>query len=276
MPEADFAHTGTILDKILQNKVIEVAERKKYIALSELAAYVQQVNIEDPPRDFAAALRREPEVALIAEIKRASPSRGVMVENFDPLHIGLTYAQNGAAAISVLTDPAFFHGDLKHLFDVRHAVDLPVLCKDFVIDPYQVYAARSAGADAVLLIVAALSDERLAELNALIETLGMVALVEVHDEAELARALRITPRVIGINNRDLKTFDVELETTGRLAQAVPEHVVLVAESGIKTDVDVQHMGRLGAHAVLVGETLVTAPDMPAAVRALSGQKRARS
>ncbi len=276
MPEADFAHTGTILDKILHNKVIEVAERKKYIALSELAAYVQQVNVEDPPRDFAATLRREHEVALIAEIKRASPSRGVMVENFDPLHIGLTYAQNGAAAISVLTDPAFFHGDLKHLFDVRYAVDLPVLCKDFVIDPYQVYAARSAGADAVLLIVAALTDERLAELNALIETLGMVALVEVHDEAELMRALRITPRVIGINNRDLKTFDVDLETTGRLAQAVPQHVVLVAESGIKTGVDVQHMGRLGAHAVLVGESLVTAPDMPSAVRALSGQKRARS
>ncbi len=160
-------------------------------------------------------------VALIAEVKHASPSKGVLIENFDPVALGTTYAANGAAAISVLTDQQFFGGSLAYLTQVRAAVDIPVLRKDFIIDPYQVYEARAANADAVLLIVAALADAQLADLHALVAELGMAALVEVHNEAELERALQINPRLIGVNNRDLKTFHEDLGTTGRIAALIP-------------------------------------------------------
>jgi indole-3-glycerol phosphate synthase len=262
----------TILDKILASKVVEVSERKKYITLTEIEAYATEVSREEPARDFTAALHRET-VALIAEVKRASPSRGVLVEHFDPVAIGQTYAANGAAAISVLTDSAYFQGDLKYLYDVRQAVEVPVLCKDFVIDPYQVYAARAASADAVLLIVAALTDVQMVELHAIITGLGMAPLVEVHDETELERALKIGARLIGVNNRDLKTFTVDLDTTRRLAAYVPPGVTLVGESGVHSAADVRMLGRYGAHAVLVGETLVTAKDMAMSTRLLASQPR---
>lgn len=265
----DFVRTQTVLDTILAHKVEEIAARK---ARASAATVMAAARAASPPRDMRAAVRRDT-VALIAEIKRASPSRGVLSAAFDPLALAMIYAAHGAAAISVLTDERFFGGDLAHLTAVRAAVSVPVLRKDFVLDLYQVYEARAAGADAVLLIVAALDDARLADLHALIVELGMAALVEVHDEAELERALALGAPLIGVNNRDLRTFTVDLATTERLARLVPPDVTLVAESGIFTADDVRRMGTAGAHAVLVGEALVTAPDVAARVRELSGQPR---
>lgn len=265
-------NTGTILDQILASKIIEVSERKKYITLTEIEAYARQISRDEPSRDFAGALHRDT-VALIAEVKRASPSKGVMVENFDHVAIGQTYANNGAAAVSVLTDRTYFHGDLKYLYDVRQAISLPVLCKDFVIDPYQIYSARAASADAVLLIVAALTDIQLADLFHVATELGMASLIEVHDEAELERALKVGGTLIGVNNRDLKTFTTDLTITQRIAKVVPSYVTLVAESGIHSAADVRQMGQWGAHAVLVGEGLVTAPDMAMTTRLFSSQPR---
>ena len=264
---SDFVRTDTVLDKILAHKVEEIAVRKSQRPLPVLREAAGEI---PAPLDFAGALRRE-HVALIAEVKKASPSKGVMVEDFDPVAIASAYAANGAAAISVLTDERFFQGSLRYLEAVRQAVNVPLLCKEFVIDPYQVYEARAVGADAVLLIVAALEDDQMAELYGLITALGMAALVEVHHEGEMARALHLDAKLIGINNRDLKTFHVDMETTARLAQLVPDGVTLVAESGISSAEDVRRMGQLGAHAVLVGESLVKAEDTAAAVRAYSNQ-----
>jgi indole-3-glycerol phosphate synthase len=264
-----FVRTDTFLDKILAHKVEENAECMRQRPLPVLHEMITQLPL---PRDFTAALRRET-VALIAEVKKASPSKGVLIADFDPVRIATTYAQNGAAAISVLADERFFQGHMRYLQQVRAAVDVPLLCKEFVIDPYQVTEARAFGADAVLLIVAALADSQLADLHSLILEQGMTPLVEVHTEAELERALKIGSRLIGINNRDLKTFQVDLETTTRLAQRVPEDFTLVAESGIMNAEDVYRMGQLGAHAVLVGESLVKSGDMGAAVRAFSSQPR---
>jgi len=264
--------TETILDKILDHKVVEIETRKTAVAMRR---FVDAVTLVTPPRDMLGALRNEERdtVALIAEVKHASPSRGVLVEPFEPVTLGKAYARNGAAAISVLTDERFFMGCLDDMITVRNAVDVPVLRKDFVIDPYQVYEGRAAGADAMLLIVAALDDDQLADLHALITELDMAALVEVHDRAELDRALRIDPALIGINNRDLRTFDVSLETTAQLAEFVPDQVTLVAESGIRSAEDVRQMGAVGAHAVLVGETLVQAHQPGILVKRLSRQPR---
>lgn len=265
-----FVQTGTILDRILAHKLDEVAAAQQARPLPQVIAMAQAA---PPARPFAAALRRST-VALIAEVKRASPSKGLLAANFDPAAVGAVYAENGAACISVLTDERFFQGSLAHLQAARAAASVPVLRKDFVVAPYQVYEARAAGADAVLLIAAALTDQALADLHALALELGMAALVEVHDAGELARALALGARLVGVNNRDLKTFNVDMATTARLAALVPPAVTLVAESGIATAADVQRMGALGADAVLVGEALMTAADMAAAVRAFSGQPRA--
>ncbi len=222
-------------------------------------------------------------MALIAEIKRASPSKGDLVTGaFDPVDLALTYAANGASAISVLTDEQFFKGSLDHLVQVRRAVSLPVLRKDFVVDPYQVYEARGAGADAVLLIAAALEDGELADLHALALELALTPLVEVHDEAEVERALRIGARVIGVNNRDLRTFATDIRTTARCARVLddgstvvrrPSSVVLVSESGIFTPADVAAVAGMGASAVLVGESILTSSDVAGQVRALSSVSR---
>jgi indole-3-glycerol phosphate synthase len=267
-----FVRTETVLDNILEHKVEEIAALKTTIPLQR---YQEAVKLLTPPRDMVAALHRDT-IALIAEVKKASPSKGVLVANFDPVKLGRSYARNGAAAISVLTDEEFFQGHLDYLTAVRNAVDVPVLRKDFVIDPYQVYEGRAAGADAILLIVAALADEQLADLHALINGLGMVALVEVHNEDELERAVQIEPRLLGINNRDLKTFDVDLKTTARLAKQVPEGITLVAESGISSGDHVREMGNAGAHAVLVGEALVQAHIVGKKVKELSSRKHRRN
>jgi indole-3-glycerol phosphate synthase len=272
-----FVQTGTILDKILSRKVEEIAERKDRVTIDDAVAVARDIgDSARRPRALIQILRdraADGEIALIAEAKKASPSKGILIEDFDPVKIGKLYAENGAAAISVLTDEDFFQGSLEYLTAVRDALPLPVLRKDFIIDPLQVYDARVAGADAVLLIVATLEDAQMADLHALITELGMAALVEVHDEGEMERALKLGAPLIGINNRDLRTFDIDLETTARLASLVPEDVILVAESGIASGEDVRRMGELGAHAVLVGEALVKAPDMAAAVREFSSQGR---
>ncbi len=264
-----FVPTDSILDKILTHKVTEIESRSEKAPLDTLQIMVRRVS---KPVDFAGALRRDDgQVALIAEVKKASPSKGVLIEDFEPVEIARTYADNGASAVSVLTDEKFFQGHLSYLEQINEHVEIPTLRKDFIIDPYQVYEARIARADAVLLIVAALSDTQLRDLHALIEDLNMAALVEVHNEDELERALNIGATLIGINNRDLKTFEVNLATTQRLAEHVPPDVTLVAESGITSAADVRQMGASGAHAVLVGESLVTAADIAATTQRLSLQ-----
>ncbi len=266
-----FVRTGTILDEILAHKQEELAARKRDIPPAEMLRRAEAV--EKRPARFADALRQGETVALIAEVKHASPSKGVLIEDFDPVLLAAAYEDNGASAISVLTDERFFQGHLDVLCQVAAVVDLPLLRKDFILDAYQVHEAVAAGASAILLIAASLDDAQLADLYAEAARLGIDALVEVHAEAELDRALKIGPRIVGVNNRDLKTFAVDLETTARLAKHVPADVVLVAESGIHSPDDVRRMGELDAHAVLVGEALVKAPDLANQVRRFSAQPR---
>jgi indole-3-glycerol phosphate synthase len=215
--------------------------------------------------DFAAALRAQYGVSLIAEVKRASPSKGLIARDWDPELIGETYARAGAAAISVLTDSRFFQGQLEYLAGVKERLReiqraVPVLRKDFIYHDYQVYEARMAGADALLLIVGVLGAGELARLLELTRQLRMQALVEVHDEAELERALAAHAQIIGINNRNLKTFEVDVETTARLRPRIPDDIVVVAESGIRTMDDVRQMGDLGVDAMLVGEAFCRLPQ----------------
>jgi indole-3-glycerol phosphate synthase len=274
---AGFVKTDTVLDRILTAK--QQMLQSAYLEIRFEPAVWEQLKHDAqmafPPRDFIGALRKTDCVALIAEVKHASPSKGVLIEPFDPVGLGMTFAQNGAAAISVLTDEPFFMGHLNHLREVHDAITAPVLRKDFTIDEYQVYEGRAHGADAILLIVMALEDNQLAELYKLIKELGMAALVEVHNEAELEMALKIGATLIGVNNRDLKTFHEDLETTARVAKLIPAGVTLVAESAIRSADDVRRMGELGAHAVLVGEGLVKADNIALKVREFSSQPRGR-
>jgi indole-3-glycerol phosphate synthase len=265
-----FIRTGTILDRILARKVEEVA------ALRPRAGELRQrAEAEPPPRDFLAALRTGEQVALIAEIKKASPSKGVLIEDFDPAQLARIYTEHGAAALSVLTDADFFQGSLTYLDAARGACALPALRKDFTIDGLQVDEARAAGADAMLLIAAALDDAQLADLHAHMTALGMAALVEVHDDAELERALKLGAALIGVNNRDLRTFAEDLSLSERLAAHMPPGQLWVAESALRTPEDVARMGAAGATAVLVGEGLVKAADIGAQVRVFSSQPRRR-
>jgi indole-3-glycerol phosphate synthase len=217
---------------------------------------------------FAAALARPGTINLIAECKRRSPSRGVLKTDYDPIAQATAYARGGAAAVSVLTEPSFFDGALDHLTRVRAAIDVPVLRKDFLVDPYQLYEARVAGADAVLLIVAALDDARLARLLDEARRLGLAALVEVHDEAELDRALAAGATVVGVNNRNLRTLAVDLGVSARLAARLPAGVTAVSESGVASAADVRRLAALGFHAFLVGERLMTSGDPEGDLRAL--------
>ncbi len=258
--------TGTVLDRIVAGKREELAAAQRRVPLADLKARLPQA---PPPRPFAGALRGDT-VRLVAEVKKASPSRGLLRADFDPLALARAYADAGAAAVSVLTEEKHFQGSLDHLASIRAALPEgpPLLRKDFLFDPYQLYEARVHGADAVLLIAAVLDSALLAELIGLAETLVMDALVEVHDEAELERALTAGASLIGVNNRDLRTFDVDLATTERLRPLIPPQVTVVAESGIATRADVQRLEALGVHAVLIGEALVTAPDPAAKIREL--------
>jgi indole-3-glycerol phosphate synthase len=262
--------SATILDDILAVKREEVAAARAARPLSEVAAAAAQAG---PVRSLRAALARPPgaPVRVLAEIKRASPSAGPIRPGADPAAIAAEYAAAGAAALSVLTDRRFFDGDLAFLARCRAAVSLPLLRKDFIIDPYQVAESRAAGADAILLIVAALAPAQLAELAAAAAAHGMDALVEVHAEEELAPALAAGATLVGINHRDLKTMRMDMSLTPAIAARLPAGTVVVAESGIRTAADVARLGAAGAHAVLVGEHLMRAPSPGLALRALRGE-----
>ena len=256
-----------ILRRIVAHKREELAAREAGLPLVEVRARASDA---EPPRDFAGALAGQ-EVAIVAEIKRASPSGGAISEGaFDPAAIARGYGGAGAAALSVLTDEEFFAGRLEYLTLAREACSIPVLRKDFILEDYQVHEARAAGADAVLLIVAVLDPALLSDLLALTHSLGMTALVESHDEAELEAAIASGARVLGVNNRDLRTFEVDLGTTERLATIVPDDRVLVAESGVHTREDVQRLADAGADAALVGTALMRAEDPGEALRELVG------
>lgn len=261
-----------ILDTIVAEKRREIArlpERKVLVADLEEA-----IRDRGDLRDFLGGLRtpRQGKVGLIAEVKKASPSKGVICADFDPVRIARTYEQAGADCLSVLTDEKFFQGSLDYLKQIRRAVNLPLLRKDFVIDERQILEAVEWGADAILLIVAILDDVQLKHLHDLASRAGLAVLVEAHDEAEMDRALKIGAHLIGVNNRDLKTFEVDLGTTERLAQQLPTagRPLLVAESGIHSRADVERLAQGGAGAILVGESLMREADIGAKVRELLG------
>ncbi|MCG6899795.1 MAG: indole-3-glycerol phosphate synthase TrpC [Gammaproteobacteria bacterium] len=253
-------NTPDILQRILARKLEEIDERIRKTGMEELS---QRVAEADAARGFSSHLQEKlqaGEAAVIAEIKRASPSRGMLREDFNPGQIAMSYEKGGAACLSVLTDVDFFKGADTYLQQARAACSLPVLRKDFIVDPYQVYEARVLGADAVLLIVAALSDPMLLELLQLTSHLGMDALVEVHDAEELERALAVPATLLGINNRDLRSFETSLEVTLGLLKQIPEDRVVVTESGIHTVEDVALMRSHGVNAFLVGEAFMKAPE----------------
>lgn len=252
----------SILERILAAKRAEIAAAKKAQPGQEA-----QARAAPPPRDFAGALRAK-HPAVIAEIKRASPSRGVLRQDFDPAAIARSYEKAGAACMSVLTDREFFQGSPSHLSEARTACALPALRKDFLIDPYQVFEARAQGADCVLLIVACLEDREMRELEKLARSLGMAVLVEVHDAGELDRALELETPLIGINNRNLRTFETRLETTLDLLPRVPKDRIVITESGILSPADVARLRAQGVNAFLVGEAFMRAPDPGAALKAL--------
>lgn len=259
--------TPTILDAIVAAKRREVAASRRRMPPEELEAQAAEA---PPVRDFRAALAGPGPIRLIAEVKKASPSAGVLRPDFDPVAIARAYQAHGAHALSVLTDGPYFQGHLSDLARVRASVALPILRKDFLIDPYQVVEARMAGADAVLLIAEILDDAALRALLEHARRWGMAALIEFHDPANLPRVLASGAELVGVNNRDLHRFATDLETTLRLCDRVPADVVLVSESGIRDRRDVERLEAAGVHAMLVGETLMRAPDVGRAVEELLG------
>jgi indole-3-glycerol phosphate synthase len=252
--------TPDILIKILQRKREEIAEREARIPLEKLK---QQIPSQTETRGFVNALVNrvaEGKPAVIAEIKKASPSKGIIRANFDPVEIAKSYAEAGATCLSVLTDIDFFQGFDAYLVDARNACDLPVIRKDFIVDAYQVYEARVMGADCILLIVAALDDAKLTELSDLAAELGLDVLVEVHDEAELERALKLPNKLVGINNRNLRTFETSLDTTLSMLDKIPDDRLVVTESGIHTPEDIKLMRDNNVNCFLVGEAFMVAED----------------
>ena len=256
-----------ILDRIVADKTQELKASKRVRPLAEL----KRLAVEQPPaRDLARVLRGDG-IKLIAEVKKASPSRGLLRPDLDPVALARTYAENGAAAISVLTEKRRFLGSLDYLPAIRRALGdkaIPLLRKDFIFDPYQVYESRAYGADALLLIVAILEEDQLSRLLSLSHELGMKCLVEVHQEGEVGVALRSGARIIGVNNRDLRTFAVDLTTTQRLRRLIPGDRIVVSESGIRGRDDMQRLRQWGVDAALIGEALVTSPDIAAKMREL--------
>jgi indole-3-glycerol phosphate synthase len=260
--------TETVLDRILAHKRIEVADRRRTTPLSHLTSRARSA---PAPRGFVAALTARidaGDAAVIAEVKKASPSKGVIRADFDATEIARSYAAAGAACLSVLTDEAFFQGCDEYLVDARAATRLPTLRKDFVVDPYQLFEARALGADCVLLIVAALQVQELRDYYALATDLGLDTLIEVHDGAELERCLELSPALVGINNRDLRTFDTRLSTTYDLLPQIPNDITVVTESGIHERAQVAQMRSRGVNAFLVGEAFMRERDPGAALRRL--------
>jgi len=256
----------TILDRIVEDRRESVAHRKRVLPEVPLKMAVEKAA---PPRDFAGALTRDG-VNVIAELKKASPSRGVIRENYAPAALAAGLERAGAAALSVLTEEEFFFGSLTDLKEAKKAVQIPILRKDFIIDPWQVWEARAAGADAFLLIVAILNDDALRELLDLGRSLGMEPLVEVHSGEELDRAIAAGARIIGVNNRDLRTFEVRVETSLGLIDAIPDECIAVSESGLRTHDDLERLRRAGFDAFLIGEHLMKDADPAVPLRALTG------
>jgi len=257
----------TILDEIVESKRREVEAARARVPLDELEA---QATSAPPVRDFQALLASGGPIRLIAEVKKASPSAGILRADFDPVAIARTYQAHGASCISVLTDAAYFQGHLSHLARIRASVAIPLLRKDFVIDEYQVVEARLAGADAVLLIAEILDDEELARLVARVRDLGMAALVEFHEEANLPQVLAAGADLVGINNRDLRRFVTDVERTIRLRDSIPADVVVISESGIQNRRHVERLEAAGVSAILVGETLMQAARVGQAIERLLG------
>lgn len=256
-----------VLDEIVAKNEREAEERKRFTPLSVIERMAEDAF---PVRDFAAAITGDG-MRLIAEVKKASPSRGPLATGADPVRTAMTYAEGGAAAISVLTEPRYFQGSINYLSRIRSALfepGVPLLRKDFLTTPYQVYESRVYGADALLLIAAILTPGKLKELLDLSHVLGMECLVEVHNEREIETALERGARLIGINNRDLATFEVDITTTARLMRFIPADRIVVSESGIKTHGDIENLKKLGVNAVLIGEALMTAPDIRAKIKEL--------
>lgn len=252
--------TPDILKKIVARKLEEIEVARQQISLDELQ---QGLDRKSPPRGFVASIKKKlaaGKPGVIAEIKKASPSKGVLRENFQPAEIAKSYARQGAACLSVLTDIDFFQGSPEYLKQARAACELPVIRKDFIIDPYQVYEARAMEADCILLIAACLSDEQLRNLNALAQSLGMDVLIEVHDAEELQRALQVPNPMIGINNRNLRTFKVSLQTTLDILGQIPDDRLVITESGILAPADVALMREHDVHGFLVGEAFMRAED----------------
>jgi indole-3-glycerol phosphate synthase len=267
------SETPDILKKIISHKKQEIAAGKARLPEPELRS--QLADSDDRPRGFVGALHGaegEDRTPVIAEVKKGSPSKGVIRPDFDPVAIAEVYEANGAACLSVLTDERFFLGRLEYLAEIRKHVRLPLLRKDFICDPYQIYEARAAGADAVLLIAAMLDLVQLRDFTALARELSLDVLLEVHDEQELETALQVNCELVGINNRDLHTFITDLATTERLAKRVPGNRLIVAESGIHSRSDVLRLQRAGARAFLVGESLMREADIGAKLRELLGEK----
>ena len=258
---------STILDKIILQKQNDLAATVAQRPLSEIQ---RRVDSAPPIRDFLAALKRQHPMGLIAEVKKASPSAGLIRADFDPVQIARIYAQNGAACISVLTEEHFFQGHLSYLEQVRTEVNIPVLRKDFIIDPYQVWEARASGADCVLLIAECLNDAQLHTLVSLSQQLGMQTLVEVYDSENISRVLELNLPLIGVNNRDLRTFATDLQHTIRLREQIPTEIMVIGESGIHTRDDVRRLEAAGIHGILVGESLMRSQDIGARVRQLLG------
>ncbi len=268
---------GAILDEIMAYHRQQLPKRKREIPLEDLRAYC---SVAPKVVDFFSALAA-PGVSLIAECKKASPSKGLLVPDYDPVTLAKTYVRAGASAISVLTDARYFQGSLQDLRDVKENTrnqqgePMPILRKDFIFDPYQVFESRVAGADALLLIAAVLEDGEIKNLLSLTHQLGMNALVEVHTERELKRVLALGACIVGVNNRNLQTFEVDFENTARLRRLIPKDVITVGESGLKTTTDIAHMCEIGVNAVLVGETLVKSRDPFAMASALVEAGRAQ-
>ncbi len=265
------AETPDILKRIVDYKRDELAAAKAAQPLAELRQRI--ADLEDHPRGFERALRDAAAsgwTPVIAEVKKGSPSKGVIRPDFDPLEIALTYQENGAACLSVLTDAHFFLGNLRYLALIREQVGLPLLRKDFLFDPYQIYEARAAGGDAILLIAAMLDLHQLRDFSALARELALDVLLEVHDERELELALETDCGLIGINNRSLHSFVTDLSTTGRLASQIPAERLVVAESGINSRADVERLQQAGAGAFLIGESLMREADIGAKLRELLG------
>ena len=257
-----------VLERICEDKRVHIAAKKARTSLAELETRAKQA---EAPRGFHAALAKAAQnlgYGLICEIKKASPSKGLIREDFDPPVLARAYANGGASCLSVLTDEKYFQGDDRYLQATRKAAALPALRKDFMLEPYQIVESRALGADCILLIMAALEDEQAAELEAVAIEWKMDVLIEVHDGKELERALKLKSPMIGINNRNLKTLEVDLQTTERLARRVPDERLLIAESGLYARPDLERMRRVGAEAFLIGESLMRQPDVTEATRAL--------